>query len=140
MNSWVNETPSYNNEINLPSGNTEIILYKSDDTTTISTSDSTSDLISDSNKTSLYDLITNDNKDFPETKSNDLELEEDVKEFESDLNIIQHNTSLNKTIHDEKHKRNHKKVTIITVVSILGILVIGLIVVILLFALKIIKI
>ena len=25
--------------------------------------------------------ITNDNKDFPETKSNDLELEEDVKEF-----------------------------------------------------------
>ena len=140
MNSWVNETPSYNNEINLPSGNTEVIIYKSGDTATISTSDSASDSTRDSNKTSLYDLITNDNKDFPETKSNDLELEEDVKEFESDLNIIQHNTSLNKTIHDEKHKRNHKKVTIITVVSILGILVIGLIVVILLFALKIIKI
>lgn len=140
MNSSVNETPSYNNEINLPSGNTEVIIYKSGDTATISTSDSTSYSTSDSNKSSLYDLITNDNKDFPETKSNDLELEEDVKEFESDLNIIQHNTSLNKTIHDEKHKRNHKKVTIITVVSILAILVIGLIVVILLFALKIIKI
>lgn len=132
INSLVNETCSYNNEINLPSGDTEIIIYKSDDTTEISTSDS--------NKTSLYDLITNDNKDFPEAKSNDLELEEDFKEFENDLNIIQHNTSLNKTIHHEKHKRNHKKVAIATVSSILAILIIGGIAVILLFVLNIIKI
>lgn len=130
-----NSTPeiSSSNQNNYSSGNTEIIIYKSDDTAEIDSNDLS--------KTSLYELITKDNKDFPDPKSNDLELEEELKEFDNDLNIIQHNTSLNKAIHNEKHKRNHKKNTIlIATSSILAFLIIAAIVVVLLFVFNIIKI
>lgn len=123
-----------NNESNHSNNDTEIIIYKSDDTTEV-------EVVNEPNtsKTSLYELITNDNKDFPDPKSNDLELE-DFKDFENDLSIIQHNTSLNKTIHHEKHKRNHKKVIIASISTILAILIIAAIAVVLLFVLNIIKI
>lgn len=125
---------SHSNELNYSNNDTEVVIYKSDDTNVLSINDS------NNNKTSLYESITNSNKDFPELKSNDLELEEDLKDFEKDLNIIQHNTSLNKAIHQEKQKRNHKKNTIAILSTILIILIIAAVVVVLLFVLKIIKI
>ncbi len=128
---WNNNHLSLNN-FTQSSGNTEILIYENNNTIEENYNDN-------NNKQSIYDLISTTEKEFPTKTSNDLELEEDSQELEKDMQIIQHNTSLNEAINHQITKKNKRKGMKITFILLSIILVIGAIVsVVLLFIFKII--